>query len=102
MHKSTPKLADDVENRFFEIVTASEKSIRFLDRMESLTVDSSPEPQQTEGMTVIIQKLRSEIVSVRDTVVGCYECINDCAVDHVTVQRIDTALALLNSLSEKC
>ncbi|MHA2025916.1 MAG: hypothetical protein ACW98U_08435 [Candidatus Thorarchaeota archaeon] len=46
----------------------------------------------------VIQKLRADIESVRDTVVGCYECLNHCAVDHVTVQKLDNALILLNSI----
>jgi len=54
-----------------------------------------------KNMDLIVQGIRDELVKVRDTVTGCYECSNFCAVDHVTVQRLDNVLSLLDSLQER-
>ncbi|MHA2026642.1 MAG: hypothetical protein ACW98U_12150 [Candidatus Thorarchaeota archaeon] len=63
--------------------------------MGSSTASEIPE-SKSESLNVaeVIQL----IVSVRDTLAGCYECLNHCAVDHVTVKKIDNILTLLNSI----
>ncbi len=59
------------------------------------------EPAHTMSVTQVIRKVRSEIVLLRDSVAGCYECINNCAIDHVEVDRLDSVLALLDNLKEE-